>query len=234
MCRTNSAKEELVVAKKVGRRRGRPVGSSAGETRRKLIDAAIEMIIEEGVGKLSTVALTRRVGIGQSAFYAHFSDIDGCTQEAIEILGARLNSLMSAWMSEFLEIERVSGASGNAEPTRQHIARVLPELIAHDGLIELLASRRSGTLLGERLDAIFDQAVTLTAQHIIDLQIVGGVEPLKRRHARFHGALIVSSVLETTRMVRGGLPVGEGVELLARHIVASIGWCFEGWVADDE
>lgn len=226
-------KWEHIVAKTKRRKRGRPTGSNAGETRSKLIDAAIEVIVEEGVSKLSTVELTRRVGIGQSAFYAHFSHVEGCVQEAIDVLGERLNGLMSMWMAEFLEVERVSGASGNAGPTRQHIARVLPELVAHYGLIELLASRRSGTMLGERLDVLFDQAADLTARHIMSLQSIGGVEPLTAQQARFHGALIVAAVLEATRLVHAGVPVEEAVDLLTRHVVSSVSWCFDGWAVGE-
>lgn len=45
-------------------------------TRQALLDAALRILDEEGSGALTTVSVTKRAGIAQSSFYAHFADMN--------------------------------------------------------------------------------------------------------------------------------------------------------------
>ena len=47
-----------------------------GDLRRALIDAALEILEEEGADKLSLRAIARRVGVSQTAPYSHFANRD--------------------------------------------------------------------------------------------------------------------------------------------------------------
>lgn len=61
-----------------------PMESTAAETRRErkertrqaILDAALDMVAEEGLAALSLRRLTRAVGIVPTAFYRHFSSVD--------------------------------------------------------------------------------------------------------------------------------------------------------------
>lgn len=58
--------------------------ASKAATRQRLLDAALEILDEEGDAGLTTVNVTRRAGIAQSSFYVHFSDMDDLLRQLIE------------------------------------------------------------------------------------------------------------------------------------------------------
>src|SRR5689334_25179951 len=64
------------------RGRGRPKkGTSPGagkEMRAELVRAAIQLVRERGASAVTTTTLTKMVGISQSGFYQHFSNVDEC------------------------------------------------------------------------------------------------------------------------------------------------------------
>ena len=66
----------------------------AGQTRRKLLDAALEVFSEYGVDAATIDDITQRAGLGKGTFYRHFSDkreITTCLmQESIDQLIAML------------------------------------------------------------------------------------------------------------------------------------------------
>ena len=53
-------------------------------TRRKLIDAAIEVFGEKGYSKARITDITKRVGLTHAAFYAYFKDKDDLVRSLIE------------------------------------------------------------------------------------------------------------------------------------------------------
>lgn len=55
----------------------------ATDTRQRLLDAAIELLIDEGAAALTTTRLTARAGVVQSGFYGHFDSIVDCKAEAV-------------------------------------------------------------------------------------------------------------------------------------------------------
>jgi AcrR family transcriptional regulator len=58
--------------------------ASKAATRQRLLDAALQILDEEGEPGLTTVNVTRRAGIAQSSFYVHFSDMDDLLHQLIE------------------------------------------------------------------------------------------------------------------------------------------------------
>jgi AcrR family transcriptional regulator len=57
-------------------------------THRRLLDAALVILDEEGDAKLTTTAITSRAGVAQSTFYAHFADVNDLLHELIDDLVA--------------------------------------------------------------------------------------------------------------------------------------------------
>lgn len=62
----------------------------AGATRQQLLDAAVELLIDEGGGGITTGRLTEQAGVVQSAFYNHFASVEECKQAALEEVRSRV------------------------------------------------------------------------------------------------------------------------------------------------
>ncbi len=88
--RAGQAYPELSMSAPMGRR-GR---YHHGDLRAALIDTAIELIAERGVGSFSLAEASRRIGVAVSAPYAHFADRDellaAATVRAFELFSAAL------------------------------------------------------------------------------------------------------------------------------------------------
>lgn len=56
-------------------------------TRRRLIDAAIDLLREEGPAAATTGRIARAAGLAQASFYAHFRDRDACLEAAAREIG---------------------------------------------------------------------------------------------------------------------------------------------------
>ena len=54
-------------------------------TRERLIDAALELIVEEGSIGFSMNKVTKRAGIAQPSFYNHFDDLEGLFEAMFEV-----------------------------------------------------------------------------------------------------------------------------------------------------
>lgn len=59
---------------------------SKENTRRRLLDAALHILDEEGDAALTTTSVTREAGVAQSSFYVHFEDMDDLLHHLIKEL----------------------------------------------------------------------------------------------------------------------------------------------------
>ena len=59
-------------------------------TRKKLIDAAVEVFGEKGYSKARITDITKRVGLTHAAFYAYFKDKDDLVRSLIETISGDL------------------------------------------------------------------------------------------------------------------------------------------------
>jgi len=112
-------------------------------TRQRLLDAALEILDEEGESGLTTVAITRRAGIAQSTFYVHFTDTSDLLHSLVDDLAGERRRLTR-------EARREARATDN-EPARRDTYRVpLNDLVAHPRLTRLLlASRGDSSPVGQ-------------------------------------------------------------------------------------
>lgn len=77
-------------------------------TRRRLLDAMVELLDEEGPDALTTVRITERAGIAQPTFYVHFADIDSALEaSAEEVAGAFLGAISKATAAPLPERGRI-------------------------------------------------------------------------------------------------------------------------------
>lgn len=61
-------------------------------TRQALLDAALRILDEDGSGALTTISVTKRAGIAQSSFYAHFADMDDLLEHLTQQLARQRQS----------------------------------------------------------------------------------------------------------------------------------------------
>lgn len=65
-------------------------------TKRRLLDAMLEILHEAGPLALTTGRIAERAGIAQPTFYVHFPDLDRAMEQAADEAGARLIRIFSA------------------------------------------------------------------------------------------------------------------------------------------
>lgn len=158
-------------------------------TRAKLIDALIELTRAEGVGALSTIAVTRAAGIAQSVFYDHFKDMDEALSVAAETVGATLRANIAAARDQ-LDLAAPAG------PIRASYAAAVDGLLAEPVLTELLLRHRRDPLspLGACMRGILEHA---RADIIADLARLGATDanlPDPAMHAEMFVAMTLTAV----------------------------------------
>ena len=57
-------------------KQGQALGRKGGETRRRLLDATLELIATEDSHKLTASRIARAAGLASQSFYLYFKDID--------------------------------------------------------------------------------------------------------------------------------------------------------------
>lgn len=80
--------------KSAPRKAARPVRRTQAErretTRRKLLDATIEALVEQGYARLTTVEVAKRAGVSQGALFTHFDTKEELLAVAVEHLFPRI------------------------------------------------------------------------------------------------------------------------------------------------
>jgi AcrR family transcriptional regulator len=127
----------------------RTVGSSAPDTRRRILDSAAEVFVEHGYSGSSMRDIAERLGITKAALYYHFTSkedlLDGLVQPVMQALADFAGEVESGTYStpdilrEFLDLT-VAG-----------IPAVLP-LLVDPGAREAIKTRYDLTALGRRIE----------------------------------------------------------------------------------
>jgi AcrR family transcriptional regulator len=103
---------------------------SSAVTRRRLIEASIDLLRAEGPAAATTGRIARAAGLAQASFYAHFRDRDACLEAAASEIGEMVLARLRAAL---LPID--------ARDLRGSIRRV------YAALLEVFESERELTLL---------------------------------------------------------------------------------------
>lgn len=123
-------------------------------TRQRLLDAALAVLDEEGESSLTTISVTKRAGLAQPSFYAHFADMDDLLHNLIENLSLeRLSSTRSArreWRSMPSDPERF----------RETYRIPMQHFVAHPQLFRLLTRSQHdrSTPLGDWSRAVMQRS----------------------------------------------------------------------------
>jgi AcrR family transcriptional regulator len=129
------------------RRRGRPPKADAGDTKRELLQAALELFAARGFEGTSVRDIARAVGLSESVLYAHFDS----KRAIFDAVFAQLGPLSAVSVLQDVEAGAVGdgAAAGLADPPafiRSLIARTMDvwaarparqliSLMAHDDLL---------------------------------------------------------------------------------------------------
>lgn len=111
-------------------------------TRKRLVDAVIEIVRGEGLGALTTVAITRRAGIAQPGFYKHFRNVDECLEEATK-------QVLDGMRETFGAMRRRIRDRTDPEEVAEHFRAVLDAVAMDPSFNELIVRyRRDPSALG--------------------------------------------------------------------------------------
>jgi AcrR family transcriptional regulator len=153
------------------------------QLREEIIDAAIEVFAESGYHDAGVADIAKRVGIGHSTFYRHFDNKRAILDEVINTVVMRATAALAA--------ENAPRAADSLDTYRGQVVRIaaaLSEITSNVSLVRLILIEAASidTDLRERVDALFDFAVSVTAGYY--------------EHGRDHGYLRPD--LDTTATAR--------------------------------
>jgi len=123
------------------------------ETRRRLVEAAIKLIREEGADRLTTTRVTAKAGIVQSGFYLYFPSIDECKRAAAEQVAADVQKFIT-------DHRRRAGPESESDPevVHEHYEAMLRLFLYERQFAELLLRyRHDPSPLGEVLRELSSQ-----------------------------------------------------------------------------
>lgn len=87
-----------------------PKQARSHATRRRLLDAAVEVLVEEGYGSISTSTVARRAGVSRGAHQHHFANRETLVIEAVRHMSeARLDDLRERIADLPRGVRRVAG-----------------------------------------------------------------------------------------------------------------------------
>jgi AcrR family transcriptional regulator len=104
-------------------------------TRAALLDKARELI--RSGEPLTTVSLTRAVGVTQPAFYAHFRSVEECEREVFREVAERLRAMHTNQRRTLL-----SGRALDVEAITEHLESIIADLIDNAVWFEIAQRRR--------------------------------------------------------------------------------------------
>lgn len=200
---------EVVVPRRRRRRRDKD------ESRRLLVKAAFDLLAEGQ--RVTTVEVTRRAGLAQSSFYAHFSDVDDCSLVAVQTVVERIERI-AARRKDILRTSPMD---------RQSLAANIEQILEDPdiGDTEPVFSRFKYDP-GPIGDVVRDHLSRMRADLLEDtwkLAAMAGVEPCHREEFALQADLIVGTIIYTGSAVRQGRyrDAAEVARVLARNFWAT-------------
>lgn len=164
----------------------------ARATRQNLLDAAVQLLIDEGRSGITTGRLTRAAGVVQSGFYNHFSSVDECVTVALDEVRHLVITTADLIMDDLLrpgertprDIEQIvvgifKRAAANPSPYKLLVQRHQEADVAtvvEDAFAEL-RSRLAATILDESSRTkLLSEREAATAAHLAVGVFLAGLE----------------------------------------------------------
>ena len=134
----------------------------ARATRQHLLDAAVQLLIDEGRTGVTTGRLAKRAGVVQSAFYNHFASVDECVQAALAEIQRRVVTTAD------LIFQSVDGP-GYTTPGRVDglLVHVFEKAAVDPSFFRLLVQRHHEPDVAEAIEAVLSTMRDRTAASIL-------------------------------------------------------------------
>jgi AcrR family transcriptional regulator len=169
----------------VARRPGRPRSAEADTA---IIDATLELIVEEGIGRLSVESIAARAGVGKATIYRRWAGKDEVVEFALRSLNDALPEIPDGesvrerlvTMVEAIRVKSLETCSGRLMPRMLSYATQHPELFQTYYSSVILPRReryrmvlQDGVDSGElRADLDVDLVATLVAAPMLYLHLM--------------------------------------------------------------
>jgi AcrR family transcriptional regulator len=112
-------------------------------TRQRLLEAAIDIVRQEGPGALTTVRITRQAGIAQPGFYKYFPSVEVCLREAAIQASDRMRDMVAS-------LRRSTRDRNDPQQLAEHYQAVFDLALRERVFVELgLRCRLDASPLGE-------------------------------------------------------------------------------------
>ena len=168
-------------------------------TRQRLLDAAVELLLTEGTPGITTVRLTEKAGVVQSAFYNHFRSVGECREAALAEVESQILPLSGG-----LTIELQAEGSTAAEDVERLLTVVFEVALERPALFRMLTHRHREPEIGAMIDQLMENIKSdifnaITAE-------TSRLNHLCPAEAETAAALLASTVLASLDQVLDGAP----------------------------
>lgn len=137
----------------------------ASATRQQLLDAAVELLVQEGRSGVTTGRLTGRAGVVQSAFYNHYASVEDCIQAAL----AEIRRRVAASASVIFEALQGPGYT-TPDQVDGLLIRIFKEAAHDPTLFRVLVQRHHEPDVAEAVENVLDLMRAGTVQTILHPQ----------------------------------------------------------------
>jgi AcrR family transcriptional regulator len=180
-------------------------------TRQRLLQAAQEVLIEEGREGLTTGAVTKRVGVAQPTFYVHFPDMDELLRElALGIVERLRESLRQA------RAPMRNHPSDVVEASREAFRLSVRAAVQHADLLRIFLAEQyhPQSLLGASARQLLDAFADDMVSDALDQPFAAGLKPAQ---LRLVAEAVIALIMQMSQSLADGRVKDEAmvVDLLA-------------------
>ena len=150
-------------------------------TRQRILDAAVDIVRNDGIEGVTTVRLAQAAGITQPGFYVHFPTVNRCLEVAVEQVCQRLADLLRESRHRvYARVERPEDV-GRPDLVAASYADTLELFLSEPKLADLfLRLRRDPSRLGKRIREIRDRVHADMTEELARVPSRLGIEPASR------------------------------------------------------
>ena len=185
----------------------------ARATRQLLLDAAVELLVNEGRSGITTGRLARRADVVQSAFYNHFASVDDCIQAALAEIQRQVVTTADV-------IFKTLDGPGYTTPGRVEglLVRVFDQAAKNPAFFGLLVQRHHEPDVAEGIEAVLDTMRTRMIDTILHAD--ARTNSLSQAEAEVAAGMVVGVFLAGLEEVLAGkspLLVSEASAIFMTH-----------------
>ena len=174
------------------------------KTRTRLLEAAIDILSEEGLAALSTVRVAEVARSAQSGVYLHFESVEELTVLAAEQVGERLRTpLLEEWR-RFRD--GATSAPDAASFRNEHYLRLIAILRREWHFLDLITRyHREPTPLGEMMARFMARFRDDVTGHLLELGRLAGLTERHRPELGYYAHLLIVLMVGAVEALEDGL-----------------------------